>query len=154
LHTNDTAASVTRLNDLGVEPFQITTSVVGVLAVRLLRRLCITCKEVASYSPAEMAVMGVTEIEMQGKKLFRARAQGCSACRNTGYNGRIGIYELLNFDDQIKNYVLKSVDGAGLRKIAVQNGMTTLRRSAAERILAGETSLEEAIYATQMEDLE
>jgi type II secretory ATPase GspE/PulE/Tfp pilus assembly ATPase PilB-like protein len=145
---------VTRLNDLGVEPFQITTSVIGVLAVRLLRRLCLTCKELANYSPAELAVIGIAESEFQGKKLFRARPQGCSACRNTGYNGRIGIYELLNFDDSIKNYVLKSVDGAGLRKIAMQHGMTTLRRSAAERVLAGETSLEEAIYATQMENLE
>jgi general secretion pathway protein E len=154
VHTNDTAATVTRLNDLGVEPFQITTSVIGILAVRLLRRLCITCKEVAAYSPAELSVLGIPEAEALGKKLFRARTQGCSACRNTGYNGRIGIYELLNFDDEIKNYVLKSVDGAGLRKIAVAHGITTLRRSAAERVLAGETSLEEAIYATQMEDLE
>ena len=154
LHTNDTAATVTRLNDLGVEPFQITTSVVGVLAVRLLRKLCVTCKEIVNYSTAELSVMGIAESEAQGKKLFRARSQGCSACRNTGYNGRIGIYELLNFDEAIKNYILKSVDGAGLRKIAMANGMTTLRRSAAERVLSGETSLEEAIYATQMEDLE
>lgn len=154
LHTNDTAATVTRLNDLGVEPFQITTSVIGVLAVRLMRRLCVTCKELCDYSAEELSVMGIEPDEAAGKKLFRARSQGCSACRNTGYSGRIGIYELMNFDDKIKNYILRSVDGAGLRKLAMQTGMTTLRRSAAERILSGETSLEEAIFATQMENLE
>lgn len=154
LHTNDTASTVTRLHDLGVEQFQITTSVLGVLAVRLLRRLCVTCKEVMRYQAAELAVLGISEEEVKGKKLYRARSQGCSACRNTGFNGRIGIYELLNFDESIRAQILKSVDGAALRKIAVAQGMTTLRRSAAERVISGETSLEEAIYATQMEEIE
>lgn len=154
LHTNDTAASVTRLADLGVEQFQITTTVLGVLAVRLMRRLCLTCRESVTHTPEELAIMGLTPDRTIGRKLYRARLQGCSACRNSGYSGRMGIYELLVFDDTVRNFVSKSVDGAGLRKIAMQRGMATLRDSAAERFLASETSLEEAIRSTQMDNLE
>ena len=98
--------------------------------------------------------MGLTPDRLVGKKIYRARNQGCSACRNTGYSGRVGIYELLIFDDAVRNFILKSVDGSGLRKIAVAKGMTTLRDSAAERFLSGETSLEEALHATQIEEVE
>jgi len=154
LHTNDTASSVTRLSDLGIEQFQITTTVLGVLAVRLMRKLCLTCREAVTHSAEELSLMGITPDRTVGKKLYRARNQGCSACKNTGYTGRIGIYELLVFDDAVRNFILKSVDGAGLRKVAVAKGMTTLRDSAAERFLAGETSLEESMHATQMEHVE
>jgi general secretion pathway protein E len=152
LHTNDTASTVTRLVDLGIEPFQITTTVLGVLAVRLMRKLCLTCRESTQHSAEELALVGLTPEKVAGRKLFRARLSGCSACKNSGYLGRAGIYELLVFDDAIKNYVIKSSEGSGLRKMAVQRGMITLRDSAAERVMHGETSLEEAIYATQMEN--
>jgi general secretion pathway protein E len=152
LHTNDTASTVTRLVDLGVQPFQITTTVLGVLAVRLMRRLCLTCREPANHTAEELKLVGLTLEKTTGRKLFKARVSGCSACRNTGYAGRAGIYELLNFDDDIKQYVIKSSEGSGLRKLAMQKGMITLRDSAAERVLNGETSLEEALYATQMDD--
>lgn len=151
LHTNDTASSVTRLSDLGVEPFQITTTLLGVLAVRLMRRLCLTCREPANHTPEELALMGLSPEKVAGKKVFRARSQGCSACKYVGYTGRLGIYELLVVDDSIRSQILKSIDGASLRKLCLSRGMTTLRDSAAERFTNGETSLEEAIYATQME---
>jgi general secretion pathway protein E len=154
LHTNDTAASVTRLNDLGIEPFQITTTVIGVLAVRLMRRLCLTCREQGTHTPEELALIGLTPERIMGRKLYRARSHGCSACRGTGYSGRAGIYELLVFDDAVKTQVIRSVDGSALRKLAISRGMTTLRDSAAERVLNGETSLEEALYATQMENID
>lgn len=154
LHTNDTASTVTRLVDLGVEPFQITTTVRGVLAVRLLRKLCAVCREPAQHTKEELQLIGIAPERLQGRKIYRARAFGCSSCRNTGYQGRIGIYELLTFDEAVRNFVLKSVDGAGLRKVAMGRGMKTLRDSATERFLAGETSLEEALYATQMDNLE
>jgi type II secretory ATPase GspE/PulE/Tfp pilus assembly ATPase PilB-like protein len=154
LHTNDTASSVTRLTDLGVEAFQITTTVNGVLAVRLMRRLCLTCREQTNYTAEELGLMGINFDRATGRKLYKARPSGCSACRQSGYSGRMGIYELLIFDDAVKNYILKSVDGSGLRKLAISRGMTTLRDSAAERVLSGESSLEEALYATQMENVE
>lgn len=151
LHTNDTAASVTRLGDLGVEPFQITTTVSGIMAVRLLRRLCMTCREATSYTGIELSVMNIQPEQAVGKKLFKARPNGCSACKGNGYSGRMGIYELLTFDDAMRASVLKSLDGSSLKRLAVQKGMTTLRDSAVARFLNGETSLEEAIYATQMD---
>lgn len=151
LHTNDTASTVTRLVDLGVEPFQVTTTVLGVLAVRLMRRLCITCREQANHSVEELALIGLTPDKIAGKKIYKARPSGCSACRNSGYSGRAGIYECLVFDDIIRQQIIKSVDGSQLRKVAVQRGLITLRDSAAERVTNGETSLDEALHATQTE---
>lgn len=152
LHTNDTASSVTRLADLGVEPFQITTTVLGVLAVRLIRKVCFTCRELATHTPEELALLNLAPERVVGKKLYRARSTGCSACKNVGYLGRAGIYELLVFDDSIRQQIVKSVDGAALRKIAMTRGLTTLRDSAAERFLNGETTLEEALHKTQVDE--
>ena len=152
LHTNDTASSVTRLADLGVEPFQITTTVLGVLAVRLMKRVCVTCRELTTHTPEELALLNLTPERVAGKKLYKARPNGCSSCKNLGYSGRAGIYELLVFDEAIRQQIVKSVDGAALRKIAMTRGMTTLRDSAAERFMNGETTLEEALQKTQVDD--
>jgi general secretion pathway protein E len=152
LHTNDTASSVTRLADLGVEPFQITTTVLGVLAVRLMKRVCLTCRELSTHTPEELALLNISPERVAGKKLYRARLNGCSACKNLGYSGRMGIYELLIFDDPIRQQIVKSVDGAALRKLAMTRGMATLRDSAAERFINGETTLEEALHKTQVDE--
>lgn len=152
LHTNDTASSVTRLADLGVEPFQITTTVLGVLAVRLMKRVCLTCRELTTHTPEELALLGLTPERVAGKKLYKARPNGCSSCKNLGYSGRAGIYELLVFEDAIRQQIVKSVDGAALRKIAMAKGMTTLRDSAAERFINGETTLDEALHKTQVDE--
>jgi len=152
LHTNDTASSVTRLADLGVEPFQITTTVLGVLAVRLMKRVCVTCREITTHTPEELALLGLTPERVAGKKLYKARVNGCSSCKNLGYAGRAGIYELLVFEDAVRQQIVKSVDGAALRKIAMSRGMTTLRDSAAERFINGETTLDEALHKTQVDE--
>jgi general secretion pathway protein E len=150
LHTNDTAASVTRLVDFGIEPFQITTAVVAILAVRLVRRVCFCCREEAQHTPEELSLIGLTSQNLRKDHiLYKAKAQGCPQCKNSGYAGRIGIYELLVFDEEIRNFVLRSSDGASLKKMCVQRGMKTLRDSAQERFLNGETTLEEALYMTQ-----
>lgn len=151
LHTNDTASSVTRLVDFGIEPFQITTAVLGILAVRLVRKLCMDCREPHEYSNEQLGLLGLNQEKIKGKTLYRARDQGCPNCKNTGYAGRLGVYELLVFDEAIRNFVLKSSDGASLKKMCVQRGMKTLRDSALERLLNGETTLEEALYGTQDE---
>ena len=151
LHTNDTASSVTRLVDFGIEPFQITTAVLGILAVRLVRRLCMECREETVYSHEQINLMGLNQQKIKGKKLYKAKENGCPSCKNTGYAGRIGIYELMVFDEHIRNFVLKSSDGASLKKACVQRGLKTLRDSVQERLLNGETSLEEALYGTQDE---
>ncbi len=151
LHTNDTAASVTRLVDFGIESFQITTAVVAILAVRLVRRVCFSCREEAQYSDEELSLIGLSKTKTAGKVFYKAKVGGCPACKSSGYSGRIGIYELLVFDEAVRNFVLKSSDGASLKKMCVQRGMKTLSDSAQERFLNGETTLEEALYATQSE---
>lgn len=151
LHTNDTAASVTRLVDFGIETFQITTAVVGILAVRLVRKVCFNCREETRHTQEELSLLGLSKRETEGKVFYKAKENGCSSCKSTGYAGRIGIYELLVFDEPVRNFVLKSSDGASLKKMCVQRGMKTLRDSAQERFLNGETTLEEALYATQTE---
>ena len=151
LHTNDTAASVTRLVDFGIEPFQITTAVVAILAVRLVRKVCMNCREQTTHTAEELNLFGLTTKQTAGKVFYKARDGGCPNCKTSGYSGRIGIYELLVFDEHVRNFVLKSSDGASLKKMCVQRGMKTLRDSAQERFLNGETTLEEALYATQAE---
>jgi general secretion pathway protein E len=151
LHTNDTASSVTRLVDFGIEPFQITTAVLGILAVRLIRKLCMECREEHYYSDEQIFLVGLNREKIRGRKLYRAKENGCFQCKNTGYAGRLGIYELLVFDEMIRNFVLKSSDGASLKKLCIQRGMKTLRDNVHERLLNGETSLEEALYGTQDE---
>ncbi|MBX9704253.1 MAG: Flp pilus assembly complex ATPase component TadA [Silvanigrellaceae bacterium] len=154
LHTNDTAATVTRLVDFGIEPFQITTAVVGILAVRLVRKVCQGCKEPANHTFEELEMIGLTKEQFTGKTFYKARQNGCNVCKQTGYQGRVGIYELMVFDDAIRGFVLKSADGASLRRMCIQRGMKTLRDSVLERLQNGETTLEEALYATQMESSE
>jgi general secretion pathway protein E len=105
-----------------------------------------------THTPEELALLGLTPERAAGKKLYKARVNGCSSCKNIGYSGRAGIYELLVFDEAVKQQVVKSVDGAALRKIATTRGMTTLRDSAAERFLNGETTLDEALHKTQVDE--
>ena len=152
LHTNDTASSVTRLVDFGVEPFQITTTVNGILAVRLMRKLCKNCRKPYKYTKEELELFGIHEEDTKDLTLYRPKPSGCSNCKNTGFQGRIAIYELLVFNDDVRNFVLKSQDGASLKKMCVSKGMKTLRQNAIDRFLKGDTSLEEAITATQSED--
>lgn len=152
LHTNDTAASVPRLIDFGIEPFQISTAVIGILAVRLVRRLCVSCRVETTYTAEELKTLDLTPQKVSGKKLYKASKDGCQTCKGTGYRGRMGVYELLVFNDTIRNFILKNIDGLSIKKLAVKLGMKTLRESAQERFLNGETSLVEARYATQTEE--
>ena len=153
VHTNDTAATVTRLVDLGIQPFQISSTVLGIAAVRLLRKLCPSCREVHDPSPRELALMGITAEQVAGKKLYRA-GPGCESCLGQSYKDRTGVYELMIMDDAIRETLLKSADSKAIKRIAVANGMKTLRESAITKVLAGITSLDEAIHNTQTEDLD
>ena len=153
LHTNDTASAVTRLVDMGIQPFQISSAVLGVAAVRLVRKLCTGCRE--SYEPneRELALLGVTLTTLDGRKIFRSGG-GCERCQGVGYSGRLGVYELMIFDDPIRETLLRSQDSKAIKKIAVERGMKTLRDSAFQKVLQGLTSLDEAIQNTQTDDLE
>jgi len=144
LHTNDAPGAVTRLLDMGIEPFLIASGVIGVLAQRLVRCICPKCKE--QYKPPLDAVkrLGIPIDENTTKVTFY-RGRGCDHCKGTGYKGRIGIYELMIVNDRIRDLVLTRSSSHQLREAAVQMGMKSLKDDAMEKILLGTTSLEETM---------
>lgn len=146
LHTNDSASAVTRLIDMGIESFLVTSSVIAILAQRLLRVICDNCKE--EYMPDEESLRSIdlTPDMLGGKKIYRGK--GCSACLNTGYMGRTGVFELMLIDDKIRNLILKTSDANAIKQMAVEQGMITLRRSGAKKILEGITTIEEVFRVT------
>jgi len=147
LHTNDSASAVTRLIDMGLEPFLVTSSVIAILAQRLVRTVCSECKTV--YTPDEESLqnIGITSEMHVGKEIYRAKA--CEACLNTGYRGRTGIFELMILDDPIKNLILKTSDANAIKRKAVEQEMITLRQDGALKVVNGITTIEEVLRITQ-----
>ena len=147
LHTNDSASAVTRLIDMGIEPFLVTSSVIAILAQRLVRNVCNECKE--EYLPDEESLenIGITPEMSSGKKIYRGK--GCQSCLNTGYRGRTGIFELMILDDPIKSLILKTSDSNAIKHKAVEQGLITLRQDGALKVLNGITTVEEIFRVTQ-----
>jgi general secretion pathway protein E len=147
LHTNDSASAVTRLIDMGIEPFLVTSSVIGILAQRLVRNVCDECKE--EYIPDEESLenIGITPEMSSGKKIYKGK--GCQDCLNTGYKGRTGIFEFMILDDAIKSLILKTSDSNAIKRKAVNQGMVTLRQDGALKVLNGITTVEEILRITQ-----
>ncbi|MCC6766078.1 MAG: type II secretion system ATPase GspE [Deltaproteobacteria bacterium] len=148
LHTNDSASAVTRLVEMGTEPFLVSSSVLAVMAQRLLRRVCDQCRRVLRPSAELLAEVGITSEQASGRTLYAGGA-GCEACKQTGYRGRTGIHELLVVDDEIRGLIMKNADASAIRRTAVAAGMVTLREDGASKILAGETTIEEVLRVTQ-----
>src|SRR5579885_593555 len=148
LHTNDSFGAVSRLLDFGIEPFLVSSSILAVLAQRLVRRLCLECREQYMPSEAELARIGLSSAQLENP-LYRAK--GCRACRNSGYRGRLAIQELMVMDDEIRALVMQNSDGATLRRHCTSMGMKLLRQDGADRVLAGETTIEELLRQTQEE---
>ena len=148
LHTNDSASAITRLVDMGVEPFLVGSSLVGVLAQRLVRLLCIACREPYTPTSQELDDAGIGP---QEGPVTLYRGQGCAECAHTGYQGRIGIFELMIVDDSIRAMVSKNVDAKTIKKQAVNQGMGTLRLDGTRKVLKGVTSVAELLRATEEE---
>ncbi len=151
LHTNDSCGAITRLIEMGIEPFLVASSVIAVMAQRLLRRVCPTCREPYRPSVEEMRQLGVSADVLEGHTVYRA-SSGCPDCKQTGYRGRLGIHELLVIDDEVRNLTMKAADSSSIRRIAAAKGMTSLREDGAEKVLNGMTTIEEVLRVTQ-EDL-
>ena len=147
LHTNDSPTTFTRLVDMGIEPFLVSSSILGVLAQRLMRKVCSKCKEEYIPSPAILETLEIAGKNAAGLKLFRGR--GCQLCSNTGYKGRTGIYELLCVDIDIQDMILKKASSDDIRDMAVKKGMRTLRQAAIDKMLSGVTTPEEVARVTQ-----
>ncbi|HUV04565.1 MAG TPA: type II secretion system ATPase GspE [Armatimonadota bacterium] len=143
LHTNDAPGSITRLVDMGVEPFLIASAVVGVLAQRLLRLICVKCKE--TYMPPRDAIKRLGMNIDEGAEVTFSRGRGCEQCKGTGYRGRIGIYELMPITDKIRDLILAKASSYSIKEAAMEAGMKMLRDDALEKILLGLTSLEESL---------
>ena len=145
LHTNDAPGAITRLQDMGVEPYLIASVLSGVLAQRLVRRICQSCRTVDTPDPGDLLAIGVTDT--QGIDLFRG--QGCEVCRKTGYKGRVGIYELFIITEEIRSLILRKASTGEIRRVAVEQGMVTLREDSWLKARAGFTTIEEILRVTQ-----
>ncbi len=156
VHTNDAPGSITRLVDMGVQPYLVASSLVGVLAQRLVRVVCAECR--VSYRPSdeELSQVNLSNAalrEMGVAQVFKASERGCEHCEGTGYKGRIAIYELMLVDDSVRQLILKNVDSNTIKKQAVQNGMRTLVDDGARKVAQGISTISEVLWVAQ-QDLE
>ncbi|MFZ5831106.1 MAG: GspE/PulE family protein [Planctomycetota bacterium] len=146
LHTNDAPSTVTRLRDMGVPPFLITATLEGVLAQRLVRRICKECREPVMPSTELLEQLELEPEEVLGKKFYRGR--GCAACNHTGFKGRTGLFEFMPVSDQLRDGINQGLSTERLRDIAIDSGMIPLRVSGMEKVYAGVTTLEEVVRET------
>ena len=147
LHTNDSASAITRLVDMGVEPFLISSSVIAVIAQRLIRVLCNRCKE--AYVPDDIMLksIGITDDQTKNHTIYRAK--GCEECFNTGYRGRLGIFEIMIMQGDLKSLILKTYDANMIKEAALKQGMITLREDGIQKVLNGVSTIEEILRVSQ-----
>jgi len=147
LHTNDSASAITRLVDIGVEPFLISSSVLAVVAQRLIRVLCRNCKQ--PYTPDNLTLesIGITPDQFQETTIYRA--DGCENCFHTGYKGRAGIFEIMLMDSSLKSLILTTYDSSQIKNAALNLNMVTLRQDGIQKVLSGISTIEEVIRVTQ-----
>jgi general secretion pathway protein E len=164
IHTNDAAGGITRLVDLGVQPFLVASSLMALLAQRLVRRLCSDCRELYQPLDEDLASIGIDPAEFRAGRarrvkfkqedppppgrLFRAKESGCQSCLTAGYRGRTAIYELLMVDETVRQLAIKNADAGAIKRAAVAKGMRTLRDDGAQKVLAGMTSAAEVLMLT------
>jgi type II secretory ATPase GspE/PulE/Tfp pilus assembly ATPase PilB-like protein len=155
LHTNDAPGAVTRMIDMGVEPFLVSSSVIAVLAQRLVRTICPECKELYTPTEEELKDIGMRttspalRADKPGGTTKLYRGDGCPKCMNTGYRGRIGIYELMIPDEKIHNAVVSKSSTNEIRKLALAAGMITLKEDGIRKIKEGLTTVEEVLRVTE-----
>jgi type IV pilus assembly protein PilB len=149
LHTNDAPSTVTRLRDMGIAPFLITATVEAILAQRLVRRVCTQCREVTVPSSEMLQDLELTQADIVGKTFYRGK--GCDACNNTGYKGRVGLFELMVMNDDMRDMIMKSASRDELRDLARSFGMVALRDAGMDAAYEGRTTLEEVIRETILE---
>ena len=147
LHTNDAPSAITRLVDMGIEPFLLSSTIIGVLAQRLVRRICPDCK--VSYQPSELELqnLGLTQEDLTDGHLYHG--EGCTRCFGSGYKGRHGLYELMSVNNTIKKQIVKSADSVELRQIAIDTGMMTLLDHGAELVRQGITTVAEVLRVSR-----
>ncbi len=151
LHTNDAPGAITRLLDLGVEPYLVSSSVIGVIAQRLVRLICKQCKSEYDPSDRELAGVGLAMKDVPGGKLRRGK--GCPYCLNSGYMDRTAIFEIFTVDDHVREQTMRRVGSTFIKQEAIKRGMRTLRMDGTRKVLAGRTTPEEVLRVTQMDTI-
>ena len=152
LHTNDAPSSVLRLVDLGVETFLLTATIEAIVAQRLVRRVCVKCKEPYTPNEEQLMELALRPSDVEGKLFFRGRGKGCDYCRRSGYKGRKGLFEILVMDDEIRELVMKQASTSVLRQEARKRGMRTLREAGLMAIYNGETTIDEVVRETMTDE--
>jgi type IV pilus assembly protein PilB len=152
LHTNDAPSAITRLRDMGVPPFLITATVEGILAQRLVRKICVECR--TQFDPSDELLMELQLPVAQARKYKFYYGKGCARCNNSGYKGRMGIYELMAVNDDVRDMITSDASVDELRNLARTQGMTTLREAGLKLIFDGHTTIDEIVRETVMEDLD
>ncbi len=152
LHTNDAAGAITRLMDMGVEPYLVSSSVVGILAQRLVRQICPHCRQEFTPPKATLAEIGLTSKDIPGGKLYRGK--GCDKCFNSGYMGRSAIFEILLVDDDVRRKILDRTAIGDIKKHLLDKGMLSLRMDGAKKVVEGVTTIEEVVRVTQEDIVE
>lgn len=147
LHTNDAPSAINRLTDMGIEPFLTASAVSGVLAQRLVRRLCPKCKE--KFTPDDLMLRSIN-VKMNASHMFY-RAKGCPHCNQKGYKGRLAIYELLTVNEDIKRLTMERASSSKVKEAAIENGMRTLRQDGISKVLQGLTTVEEVVRVTSVD---
>ena len=152
LHTNDAAGAINRLLDMQVEPYLVSSSVVGIMAQRLVRKICPHCRE--GYQPSEESLkeIGLSLRDIKGGTLYRGK--GCEKCFKSGYMDRSGIFEILLIDEEIRQMIMSRTETGAIKKHALKKGMLTLRMDGAKKVIEGQTTIEEVIRVTQEDIIE
>lgn len=148
IHTNDAPSSIVRLKDMGLAPYLVSSALVGIIAQRLIRKLCVECKEEYEASDYEKEILGVEK----DKSLTLYRKVGCNKCNNTGYKGRVGIYEIMQINKEIRELINRDASVEDITNAALRNGMKTLSKSAINVILKGNSTIEELLRVTLLGD--
>jgi len=146
VHTNDAPGTINRLIDMGIEPFLISSAVVLILAQRLIRKICMDCREPIKVHPQLLIDLGIPPDEVKSFQVYKGK--GCSICNNTGYKGRLGLYEVMPMKEEIKELVLSRASNSEIKKEAIRLGMKTLRQSGVTKIKDGVTTIEEVLRST------
>jgi type IV pilus assembly protein PilB len=146
VHTNDAPGTITRLIDMGIEPFLIASAVILILAQRLIRKICMECREPIKVHPQLLIDLGVAPDEVKSFTVFKGK--GCPLCNNTGYKGRLGLYEVMPMKEEVKELILSRASTTEIKKEAIRLGMKTLRQSGISKVRNGQTTIEEVLRTT------
>lgn len=152
LHTNDSAGAITRLVNMGIEPFLVTSSTIAILAQRLVRRICMNCRTATEVAPESLLELGVQPADYAGKLVYHA--DGCEKCQQRGYFGRTGIFELLVMTPQVQDLTLRGLDSNAIKRAAREAGMHTLRQDGTVKVFEGTSTIEEVMRVTRDDILE